>query len=290
MPVNSAARILGVDDNKLWRMIQFYVEKALAETDLSMVSKIGADETSKRKGHDYITLIMDLIEKCTIFVAEGKSSDTIENFKKELIAHGGAPENITDASIDMSPAFIKGLRENFPNAEITFDKFHISKIINEAVDKIRKRELGEQNVLRGMKYVFLKNRENLTESQHRKLKILESVPNLNLKTTKALHIREAFQEIYKENDQVGFERMLKRWYFWATHSRLEPIIEAAKTIKSHWNGVLKWFESRVSNGILEGINSLIQAAKAKARGYRTFRNFRAIVFMLTGKLDFGLPT
>ena len=119
------------------------------------------------------------------------------------------------------------------------------------------------------------------------------MPHLNLKTVRAYHIRENFQEIYKETTQEGFGSALKKWYFWATHSRMEEIIEAARTIKRHWSGVLRWFDSRINNGILEGLNSLIQAAKAKARGYRTFRNLKIIIYMLTGKLDYskvGLPT
>jgi transposase len=119
------------------------------------------------------------------------------------------------------------------------------------------------------------------------------MPRLNLKTVKAFHLRENFQEIYKEPTKDGFEEALKKWYFWATHSRIEPMKEAAKIIRAHWAGVLRWNTSKVSNGILEGLNSLIQAAKAKARGYRTFKNLRTIIYMLTGKLDFtkvGLPT
>jgi transposase len=119
------------------------------------------------------------------------------------------------------------------------------------------------------------------------------MPHLNLKTVRAYHIRENFQEIYKERTQESFGSALKKWYFWATHSRMEEIIEAARTIKRHWSGVLRWFDSRINNGILEGLNSLIQAAKAKARGYRTFKNLKIIIYMLTGKLDYskvGLPT
>ena len=82
------------------------------------------------------------------------------------------------------------------------------------------------------------------------------------------------------------ESMLKRWYFWATHSRIEPIIDAAKTIKAHWQGVVQWKKSYIDNGLLEGLNSLIQAAKAKARGFRTFRYFRIVAFLITGRLDF----
>jgi len=282
-----------VEDNKLWRMMNYYTEAARQFEDYSGVKRVGIDETSKTKGHDYETLFVDLQESKTIFVAEGKGSETLEEFKKDLTEHGGKSENITDASIDMSPAFIKGVEENFLNAEITFDKFHIMKIINKAVDEVRKTETKEQDILCGQKYLFLKNRDNLTESQRDILKAMEAMPRLNLKTVKAFHIRENFQEIYKETDKKGFEKALKKWYFWATHSRIEPMKEAAKTIKRHWSGVLRWYTSKVSNGILEGLNSLVQAAKAKARGYRTFKNLKTIIYMLTGKLDYskvGLPT
>lgn len=293
MPVNRVSQIIKVDDNKLWRMMNYYTEAARRLEDYSDVSKIGVDETSKSKGHDYVSLFVDLDDKKTIFVAEGKGCETISDFKKDFMEHGGKPDDITDASIDMSPAFIKGLEENFPHAEITFDKFHIMKILNRAVDDVRKSEVREQEILRGHKYLFLKNRDNLTEEQQESLKSIESMPMLNLKTVRAYHIRENFQGIYHEKTREEFEKSLKKWYFWATHSRIEAIEGAAKTIKRHWSGVLRWYDSKISNGILEGLNSLVQAAKAKARGYRTFRNLKTIIYMLTGKLDYrkvGLPT
>jgi transposase len=293
MPVNKVSQIIKVDDNKLWRMMNYYTEAARQLADYSGVSKIGIDETSKAKGHDYVSLFVDLGDKRTIYVVEGKDAKAIAKFKKDFIEHGGEPAKITDASIDMSPAFIKGVEDNFPQAEITFDKFHIMKIINKAVDEVRKVEAKEQEVLRGQKYLFLKNRERLTESQMEALKAIESMPRLNLKTVRAYHIRENFQGIYQEETREGFERALHKWYFWAMHSRIEVIKETAKTIKRHWSGVMRWYDSKVNNGILEGLNSLVQAAKAKARGYRTFKNLKIIIYMLTGKLDYskvGLPT
>ena len=110
--------------------------------------------------------------------------------------------------------------------------------------------------------------------------------HLNLKSMKALHIRENFQEIYTAPTVAMFETMLKKWYFWATHSRIEFMKEAAYTIKAHWDGVVQWKKTHIDNGLLEGLNSLIQAAKAKARGFRTFRCFRIVAFLITGKLDF----
>lgn len=293
MPVNKVSQILNVDDNKLWRMMHYYTEAARQQEDYSGVKRIGVDETSKAKRHDYVSLFVDLTERRTIFVAEGKGSETMTAFTQDFKEHHGNPDDITDVSIDMSPAFMKGVEENLPNALITFDKYHIMKVINVAVDKVRKAEAKQQDLLRGQKYVFLKNRRNLTESQLKTLHFLESMPRLNLKALRAYHIRENFQEIYKEETREGFERALKRWYFWATHSHIEEIKEAAKTIKRHWAGVLRWYDSKVNNGILEGLNSLVQAAKAKARGYRTFKNLKTIIYMLTGKLDYakvGLPT
>jgi len=293
MPVNKVSQIIKVDDNKLWRMMHHYTEAAREKDDYFGVKQLGVDETSKAKGHDYVSLFVDLEKKRTIFVAEGKGSETMALFTEDFKEHQGNPHAVTDVSIDMSPAFIKGVEDNLPNAAITFDKYHIMKIINTAVDDVRKAETKEQDLLRGQKYLFLKNRENLTESQLTILKTIESMPRLNLKTVRAYHIRENFQEIYKEKTREGFERALKKWYFWATHSRIEPIKEVAKTIRRHWSGVLRWYDSKINNGILEGLNSLVQAAKAKARGYRTFKNLKTMIYMLTGKLDYskvGLPT
>jgi transposase len=217
MPVNKVSQIIKVDDNKLWRMMNYYTEAARQFSDYSGVNIIGIDETSKAKGHDYVTLLVDIEGNKTLFVAEGKGAETIGAFKHDLIDHGGASANIREASIDMSPAFIKGLEDNFPAAEITFDKFHIMKIINKAVDTVRKGEVKRNEILREQKYIFLKNRDNLTEAQAETLRAIESMPTMNLKTIKAYHMRENFQEIYKEETKESFERALKRWYFWATH-------------------------------------------------------------------------
>ena len=186
----------------------------------------------------------------------------------------------------MSKAFIKGVGEYLPNAKITFDKFHILKLINTAVDTVRKEEVKDQPILKKSRYVLLKNNKNLNRKQRTKLDEL-SLPKYNLKSIRALHIRENFQEIYKAETCEEFECLLKKWYFWATHSRLEPIKNVAKTIKEHWDGIVEWKKSQINNGILEGLNSIVQAAKAKARGFRSFRNFKIVVYLTTGKLNFN---
>lgn len=286
MPVHTVSRIVTESDYKIWAMLQRYVNKALAENDYSDLKAVGMDETSRRKGHDYITLFVDIFKKRTIFIAEGNDQKTVEAFAHDLKVHNGSTEAITDVSCDMWPAFIRGVEDHLPNAQITFDRFHIMKIINTAVDTVRKQESQTQTMLKGTKYIFLKNEKNLTNAQRQKRQEL-SMSRLNLKSIRALHIRENFQEIYKAPTPEFFEFLLKKWYFWATHSRIGPMIDAAHTIKVHWEGVVHWKKSHIDNGLLEGLNSLIQAAKAKARGFSTFRYFRIVAFLVSGRLDFA---
>jgi transposase len=285
MPVNAVARIAKVDDEKLWRMLEKYIDKARTFEDFSNVSQIGMDETSKKKHHDYVTMFVDLEKRKTIFVTKGKDNKTVVDFCKDLQEHNANPEAITDVSCDMSPAFIKGIKNNLANAKITFDKFHIMKLLGEAVGDVRRAEAMENPLLKGTKWIFDSNRENMSEKNIQRLDDLE-LKKLNLKTVRAFHIRENYQEIYKANSKQDFIRLLEQWYSWARRSRLKPMKNVAKTIKNHWDGVVNWFDSKINNGILEGLNSLVQSAKCKARGYRTFKNFRAIIYLITGDLDF----
>ena len=286
MPVNAVSRLTNADDNKLWRMLQRYIEEARKHEDFSNVTKIGLDETSKKKHHDYVTLFVDLEQRKTVYVTEGKDHTTVERFTEDLEAHKGKKENITDVSCDMSPAFIKGIDGNLKNAKITFDKFHLVKIISTAVGDVRKSESQENEVLKGTKYIFDKNRENMSEEQLKYLKEKLELKGLRLKTVRAFHLRESFQEIYKSLTKEQFIENLEKWYSWALRCRLEPMKKAAKTIKEHWDGVIQWYDSRINNGILEGLNSLIQSAKSKARGFKTFQNFMVVIYLVTGDLDF----
>jgi transposase len=268
-------------------MLDKYIDTTRENENFEDIETIGMDETSRAKGHEYITLFVDLKKRRTIFITEGKDNTTVKRFVEDFKEHNGDIERIKNVSCDMSPAFIKGVNDNLPNAEITFDKFHILKIINEAVNSVRKQEVGTNNILKGTKYIWLKNYNNLTIKQKEQLDEL-TMSNMNIKTIRAYNIRQSFQDIYQANTQEEFITYLNKWYYWATHSRLEPIIKAAKSVKKHWDGIVKWYESKINNGILEGLNSVIQAAKSKARGYKTFKNYKIIVYLLTGKLDFSL--
>ncbi|MFL5285739.1 MAG: ISL3 family transposase [Rhodopila sp.] len=286
MPVAAVARIVDEHDTRLWRVVHHYVAEGRARLDAAAVSRVAIDETAARRGHDYISLFVDLDQARVLFATEGKDAATVAAFAEDLAAHGGDPAAIAEVCIDMSPAFIKGVAESLPEAAVTFDKFHAVKIVNDAVDEVRREEQKSRPELKKTRYPWLRNETNLSTGQR---ETIDSLAHSNLKTARAYQIRLTFQAFYQQPSRQDAEAFLKTWYFWATHSRLQPMIDAARTVKRHWDGILRWHDSKIANGLIEGINSLVQAAKAKARGYRSIRNLKAMVYLVAGKLDLRLP-
>lgn len=286
MPVKALSRLIREHDTLVWRVLHHYVKEARDAQSFEDVTRIGVDETSRKRGHEYVTLFVDLSRSKTLFVTEGKDKSTIAAFNQDLHNHGGDPDLITDVCCDMSPAFIEGVREYLPNAKITFDRFHVMKLANEAVDEVRRVESWERKELKKTRQLWLKNPENLNRDQQQ---TLESLAQINLKTARAWRIRLALRDFWDQPEEEA-AAYLKKWYFWATHCRLEPIKQLAYTIKKHWDGILNFSLSKITNGILEGINSLVQAARHRAKGYRSIEYFKTIIYMITGKLKFDLPT
>ena len=242
-PVNTVAWLVDEHDTRLWRVIHHYVERARARADLSTVTRVAIDETAARRGHNYITLFVDIDQARVVFATEGKDAETVAAFADDLAAHRGDPDTVAEVCIDMSPGFIKGVAGSLPEATVTFDKFHAVKIVNEAVDQVRRAERKVHKLLAGTRYIWLRNPANLSERQRATLK---NLPLRHPKTARAHQIRLAFQELYEQPSTQDGAAFLKRWYFWATHSRLPSMIEAARTIKRHSDGILRWFDSRIA--------------------------------------------
>ena len=172
MPVASAARILDEWDTRIWRIAHPYVDKAVEKQDLSHVTAVGVDETARKRGHNYISAFVDLERKGAVFVTEGKGKDVLQAFKSFLEGHGGSPDQVSDFTIDMSPAFITGIEEHFPEARITFDKLLVCKLMNEALDEVRRMEQIENRGLKKTRFIWLRNPENLTKAQKETLESL----------------------------------------------------------------------------------------------------------------------
>ena len=285
MTVREAARLVGEHDTRIWRLLHYHVEDARTRVDMSEVSRIGVDETGAKRGQKYITLVVDMEAKKLLFGVEGRDQETLKAFKEDLVAHGGDPDRIMEASIDMSPAFIKGLGDHFPNARLTFDRFHVMKLIGEAVDEVRRQEVKEYPELKKTRYVWLKNPSNLTAHQ---AEMLEALRNANLKTAEAYRMRVTLQDFYEQANPNAAKLFLQEWIAMVLASGIEPMAKVAKTLQAHTEGVLRWFRSGLSNGFLEGLNSLVKAAKAKARGYRKIRTLITIAYLIAGKLKFNV--
>lgn len=264
MPVRAVAGLLGLSDGQIWRILDHYVDAAREREDFSSVQSVGLDETASRRGHNYISLFHDLEQRRLLFACEGREKTVVEAFVKDLEAHGGQAENIESVCIDMSKSYVAGVGDFLPNAEITFDPFHVMAIVNKAVDQVRRQEVKTEPLLKKTRYLWLRNEANRTQRQQEHF---DSLPKSRLKTARAWQIKTTLQEVYQQCQTVTeAEEGLKRWYNWAIRSRLEPMVEAARTVRRHWSGILSWFDGHLNNGGVEGTNSIIQATKARARG------------------------
>jgi transposase len=282
MPMARVAQMLREHDTLIWRIVRHHVDAARACADHSKVRKVGMDETAAARGQDYVSIFADSEKGRALFAAEGRDKATVEAFAKDLTDHGGDPARITGTSSDMSTAFIAGIGEHLPNAAMTFDKFHIIAKLSEAVDAVRREEVKSRPELTGTRWLWLKNHENLTAKQKSELFALTR-PSNNLATARALRWREDFQAFYNQPADYA-EEYLRRWCYGAKRSRLQPIKDFVATVENHWDGIIAWHTSRLSNGLLEGINSLVQAAKSRARGYRNKQNMITIIYLTAARL------
>ena len=281
MQVSHVAKRVNENDTRIWRIIKHYIKKALQKLDFSNITTFCVDETSERKGHKYITIFANKVTGYVLYVCKGKDASTVGNFFTELLSHHGNPSKITQACCDMSPAFISGITEYFVNAHIIFDKFHVMQLVNKAVDEVRRIDQVKNVLLKKTRYIWLKNPENLTEKQ---TKLLASLRTMELKTARAYQMKLNLQHFWSIPDRETAEVYLKKWYFWLTHSKLEPMINVAKTIKKHWDGIMNYIDFKITNGLMEGLNSIVQTLKRSARGYRNTDNFILMIYLRCGHL------
>jgi transposase len=283
MPVSRVAKELGMDDMSLWRLLERAVSDAREGSDFSKVSRVGLDETASRRGHRYVTKFVDLDRARVLFVCEGKGAETLRLFKEDLEHHGGKAENIRTFSSDMSPSFLSGIAECFPKAEVVLDKFHLVKMLSEAVDATRRSESKRQNHGKGVRFLWLKNPNNLKEDQKQRLEELQVSPAF-AQTAEAYRLRLAFQDLFRQSKQDA-SHYLATWLDAALESGVRAIEDVASTFFKMRDKILSWFDHRISNGILEGLNSVLQSAKNRARGYANPKHMILMSYLLHGKLN-----
>lgn len=298
LPVRQAAALLRCADKALWRRIEFYVKQARALDDMSSVRTVGIDETSVRRGQHYITVVHDLDAKRLLFATEGRDHRAVLDFVEDLKRHGGDPAAIAHVCQDMSAAYTKGVGMALPNAAISYDRFHVVKMAIEAMDEVRRSEWREQpqavsgalggkdkKVLKGLMWGMRKNPSAWSGQQTRAMHWLQ---RSTLKAARAWRLKMALREVYgaalEHNDSVRAQADLLAWLSWARRSRLEPFKKLAKTLTTHFDGVVKGMLDNRSNAFVEAMNGLLQQAKRAARGFRTTGNFIAIAYLRMSKL------
>jgi transposase len=285
MTFAGAARLVGESRHRVAAICERYVELTLAQADFSEVCDLAIDETSRARGHDYITLAADAVKRRVLAVAEGRSAETITTLASELDSRGCAPEQVSSVSIDMSPAFIKGCTAQFPNARITFDKFHVVWHAGFAVDKMRRIEQRTDRSLKGMRWSLLKDRSRLSAEAAADLDALIARMT-TVRTARAWVYKEQLREIL-ERKQINVVRaMLQHWCTCVMRSKVEPMKEVATLVRQHLEGIVAWAQTRQTNGFLEALNGLFQAAKRRARGFMRMSTIRTVIFLIAGKLDF----
>ena len=285
MPFAAVARIVGESAYRCMEVCNRYVEMALGLADFSGVTALAIDETSRARAHAYVTLAADAQARRVIFVTEGRDAKTIEALAADLLAHGCPPEQITSVSIDMSPAFIKDVSQELPNARITFDKFHVVWHANAAVDKMRRIEQRTDKSLKGMRWTLLKDVFSLKPAAGAALHGLITAPKLT-RTARAWIYKEQLRELLDRKQINVMRDSLTHWCACVMRSKVEPMKEVAGLVRRHMEGIVAWAQTRQTNGFLEAINGLFQAAKRRARGFTRLSTIKTVIFLIAGKLDF----
>lgn len=261
------------------------VARGLVRRRTDQVKAVGLDEKSFGSGQDYVSIMTDLKQARVLEVIPGHDTQSGCELWKTLPTE--QREKVEAAAMDMSAGFAAATRIEAPNAAIVHDKFHVSKLLNEAVDRVRRREHHQikkegDDRLSGSRQLWLYNPENLEDHRFEKFKDLLKE---NLKTSRAWMHKENFRGFWEQQSVWEAEGYFKRWYASAIRSRLEPIKKIARTLKAHLSGLLNYFIYPITNAVTEGLNSKIQQIKANARGFRSFANYRTRILFFCGKLD-----
>lgn len=285
--VLGATRILRISWDEAWHIVERAVARGQLRKGTRAVRRIGVDEKSAAKGHKYLTLVYDLDTSTVEHIADERKRESIDSYFARLTPEQRA--GIEAVAMDMWEPFIQSALANIPGADrkLVFDKFHIMGHMGKAVDLVRRREhrqlsVGGKSALTGSKYLWLYASENVPQNRRTEFDGLRA---LNLRTGRAWAIKESLRSMWSYRSEAWARGYFARWYYWATHSRLKPVVEVAKMIKRHGQNVFTYFKHRVTNAVAEGLNSKIQTIKKQAYGFRNREHFKLAIYFHCGGLD-----
>lgn len=290
--VAGAARLLRLSWDEAWHLMDRAVKRGLAAKPLKVPVHVGVDEKAAGRGQVYITVVSDLDAATVEYLADERRQASLDGYFTQFST--GQRERIQAVAMDMWQPYILSVRANLtdPDSKIVFDRYHVMSYLGTAVDTVRKREhralaKAGDTTLAGSKYLWLYSLENLPD---RHIARLAKLRTADLKTGRAWAIKENLRHLWRYVRRDWGERHWRKWYFWATHSRLQPVIDAAHTLKRHQAGLLSYFQHRITNAGAESLNSRIQAIRVSARGYRNRENFKTAIYFHCGGLQLYPPT
>lgn len=290
LPRARAAKVLRCNEKTLEAMMHHWVGRADEARSLASVARLAIDETSFRRGHDYVTIAIDSDRRCVIDVERGKDKAAVASIAAKLARQGGDAECITAVTSDMSKAFVPAIAENFPNACHVIDKFHVKQMAIKAMEETRKAEQrnrrDKKELFLGRKLFMVPNSAMNREQASQVLRLSRIYPQ----TGRAFRIVTALDSFYALGNEEEAGTAFDRLYSWMRRCHLPEMKKTALALMEHKPKILAYFTQRITNAISEGINSLIQAAKRKAKGYRTYRGFEAMIYLIAGKLELAVPS
>lgn len=280
MTVLACADIVGEHDTRLWRIIRHYVKEAHDKKDWSEVTHIAVDETSSKKGHNYVTNFIDSETGDLLFMTQGKGAETIAEFKAELPNHQGCPTKIEEIAMDMSPSYRSGAAEHFPDAVKVFDRFHVMQMVGKAMDVTRKElSIFVGGLGKGAMWALRGNEENLNPTQ---LEVRKDLCKKYKVLGRALALRDYIQDLWDCEDEEDAADHFKSWYAWARRSRISAFKELAASLKKHLDGILAYFDNYTTSALIENVNGKLQEARRRAKGYRNIDYFKSIAYWIAG--------
>ena len=289
VPRARASRLLRCDEKSLAAILTYWVHDAVNRMDLSDTCSIAMDETSFRRGHKYVTIAIDAVRHRVFDVEPGRDKTTVKNVGKKLERNGGNTKSVNSVTSDMSASYLSAVREVFPNAKQTIDKFHVKQVLLKALDTVRKdeqKEPGRKKELFLCRKLFMVPQGRMTDKQRT---MVAELSKQYKKTGRAFRIVQSLDDFYASTSMVEAQERLDKLCSWMRRCRLKPMKDAALTLRNHSKEILNYFHTRLTNAICKGINAMIQAAKRKARGFHTFEGYAAMIYLVAGKLKLDTP-
>jgi transposase len=283
--VSQACELLGLGWEAAHEIMRRAVERGLERRELDQLKHLGMDEKSFKRGHSYITLLSDLEQSRVLEVVEERTSEAAGQLWATLTPE--QKQSIEAVAVDMWEPFIQSIQLQVPKADIVHDKFHVSKYLGEAVDKVRRQEHKEllaqgDETLKGTRQLWLYNPQNFSPGQREEFALLK---DQQLKVARAWAAKELFSRFWTYQEEGWARRFFKGWFGWVSRSRLKPMREVARLLKRHLDHLLTYLKHHITNAVTEGLNSKIQSLKSAARGFRNFKNYRTRILFFCGKLD-----